>query len=49
MSTSPLRLLFAGIALLAIGAQLAWEALHGGISWLLDRCVRWAMHLVRPA
>lgn len=31
MSNSHLRLLFAGIALLAIGAQLGWEALHGGI------------------
>lgn len=31
MPTSPPRLLFATLALLAIAAQLAWEAAHGGI------------------
>lgn len=31
MATRHLRLLFAAIALFAIGVQLVWEALHGGI------------------
>jgi len=31
MATSPPRYVFAALGLLTIGAQLGWEALHGGI------------------